>query len=37
MRLAGEEGTVDRIHPTDLGFYSMAQGFISVIEKFLNK
>ncbi len=37
MKLAGEEGTVDRIHPTDLGFYSMAMRFIEQIEKILEK
>ena len=37
MKLAGDEGTVDRIHPTDLGFYSMAMRFIEEIEKILNK
>ena len=37
MKLAGEEGTVDNIHPTDLGFFSMAQGFIGIMEQFIDK
>ncbi len=35
MRLAGNEGTVDFTHPTDLGFFSMAQALISVLEKII--
>lgn len=32
MSLAGDEGTVDNCHPTDLGFYSMAQTILDEIE-----
>lgn len=35
MRLAGNEGTVDMTHPTDLGFFSMAQALIAVLEKII--
>ncbi len=35
--IAGEEeGTVDGIHPTDLGFYRMAQGFRAPLQAILN-
>lgn len=33
MSLAGNEGTVDFTHPTDLGFFSMAQALIKVFAK----
>ena len=33
----GADGTVDNCHPTDLGFFSMAQRMIPVIEKILIK
>ena len=36
MSLAGEDGTVDGIHPTDFGFYSMASAIIPVLKKALN-
>lgn len=32
MAIAGCEGTVDNCHPTDLGFYSMAQAIRPVLE-----
>ena len=32
MELAGNEGTVDGAHPTDLGFYSMAKAIGDVLE-----
>ncbi len=35
MRLCGDEGTVDDCHPTDLGFYSMAQRLSVEIEKII--
>ncbi len=35
MELAGNEGTVDNCHPTDLGFFSMAKALVSVLEKIL--
>ena len=31
-RLCGNEGTVDNCHPTDLGFASMADALIKLIE-----
>ena len=37
MRLCGYEGTVDNCHPTDLGFYSMAQVLIEQIEEIIAK
>ena len=33
MQLAGDDGTVDSCHPTDLGFFSMAQALIPCLEK----
>ena len=33
MALCGKEGTVDTTHPTDLGFYSMAQAVIKVLKE----
>ncbi len=33
MALCGDEGTVDRCHPTDLGFFSMAHAIGEVFEK----
>lgn len=35
MRLAGNEGTVDNCHPTDLGFASMAGALGELMEKIL--
>ena len=35
MALCGNEGTVDGCHPTDYGFYSMAQAIGEVLEKVL--
>lgn len=35
MRLAGNEGTVDNCHPTDLGFASMAAALGDLMEKIL--
>lgn len=35
MRIAGNEGTVDGCHPTDLGFFSMASGMYDVLKKIL--
>ncbi len=35
MRMAGDDGTVDGCHPTDLGFASMAQAVGDVLEKIL--
>jgi hypothetical protein len=37
MTLAGDEGAVDTCHPTDLGFFSMAQRLAPVLEEILNK
>ena len=37
MSLAGNEGTVDNTHPTDLGFFSMATALIPLIESILCK
>lgn len=31
MALAGDEGTVDHCHPTDLGFFSMARALLPVL------
>ena len=36
MELAGDEGTVDNCHPTDLGFASMAKAVGDVLENILN-
>ena len=33
ISLCGCEGTVDYCHPTDLGFFSMAQGFAKMLER----
>ena len=33
MALCGDDGTVDGCHPTDLGFFSMANALISVLRK----
>ena len=35
MRVAGQDGTVDSCHPTDLGFFSMALELITVLNKIL--
>ena len=35
MAIAENEGTVDNCHPTDLGFFSMAQAVGDIIEKIL--
>ena len=35
MSLAGNEGTVDNTHPTDLGFFSMATALIPLINDIL--
>ena len=35
MALCGNEGTVDGVHPTDFGFYSMAKAIGDVLEKVL--
>ncbi len=35
MELAGNEGTVDNCHPTDLGFHSMAKALGDVLEKII--
>ena len=35
MSLCGDEGLVDGIHPTDLGFFSMAQALIGVLREIL--
>ncbi len=35
MQLCGNEGTVDGCHPTDLGFFSMAQTMYPVLKKIL--
>lgn len=37
MAFAENEGTVDNIHPNDLGFYSMALRLGEVLEKIFNK
>ena len=37
LEMAGNEGSVDRIHPTDLGFASMAKAIAVVMEKILPK
>ena len=35
LELAGNEGTVDACHPTDLGFFSMATALIDVLKEIL--
>ena len=35
MALAGDEATVDCVHPTDLGFYSMAIAIEPVLKQIL--
>lgn len=35
MRTVGLDGTVDSCHPTDLGFFSMAQELIGVLQRIL--
>lgn len=35
MQLAEDDGTVDAVHPNDLGFFSMAQALLPVLEKYL--
>ena len=35
MALCGAEGTIDNIHPNDLGFFSMAQTLTPVIERII--
>ena len=35
MAQAGPDGTVDHLHPTDLGFYSMAQAIKEVLKTIL--
>lgn len=37
LKLANGEGTVDGIHPNDLGFYSMAQGFLPILKEIFAK
>ena len=37
MNLVGDNGTVDKCHPTDSGFFSMAYAIAPVIEKILYK
>jgi lysophospholipase L1-like esterase len=32
-----EEGTVDRVHPTDLGFYYMAEALLPTLEEIARK
>ena len=34
MKFAGDEGTVDGCHPTDLGFYSMAKVMLEIMGSF---
>lgn len=33
MSICGTEGTVDSVHPTDLGFFSMAKAIINVLKE----
>ena len=33
MAICGTEGTVDSVHPTDLGFFSMAKAIINVLKE----
>lgn len=35
MAFCGDDGTVDNVHPTDLGFFSMANAMAPVLEKAL--
>ena len=37
MQIAGDEGTVDNCHPTDLGFFSMAAAVSGVFEEIYRK
>ncbi len=37
MDIAGFDGTVDRCHPNDLGFYSMANRLYTELDKFFEK
>lgn len=37
MPFSGDEGTVEGCHPTDLGFYFMAQGILPVIKELVHK
>ena len=37
LKLAYGEGTIDAIHPNDLGFYSMAQGFLPILKEIFAK
>ena len=37
LKLAHGEGTIDGIHPNDLGFYSMAQGFLPILKEIFAK
>lgn len=37
MRVAGHEGTVDACHPTDLGFFSMAQELLGILKPFYDR
>ncbi len=36
MALCGDNGVIDRCHPSDLGFFSMAKAIGDVLEKILN-
>lgn len=35
MKISGDDGTADGVHPNDFGFYSMAQGFLPIIKSIL--
>lgn len=35
MKISGNDGTADGVHPNDFGFYSMAQGFLPIIKEIL--
>ncbi len=35
MKISGNDGTADGVHPNDFGFYSMAQGFLPIIKDIL--
>ncbi len=37
MELAGDEGTVDNVHPTDLGFFSMASAILDILKKIFTR
>ena len=37
MELCANEGTVDGVHPNDLGFFSMAERVSLEINKFIDK